>query len=126
MIATDGTVVDDDVPCPKRDGIPLRVLLDTSSKDVHPASVLTYLFNLKLLLSLSNITACSSFCALDLRCGTGVSHLDVGHRICGVSRVLVVLWYSTSGKIGDGVDEEATTSNAGGAEGWRVRGLVEM
>lgn len=117
MIAANGTVVDNNVPCPKRDGVPLRVLLDTISNDVYPASVPMYLLNLKLLLSLSNITACSGFCALDLRCGTGVSHLDVGHRICGVSRVLVVLWYSTSGKIGDGVDEDATTSNAGGAEG---------
>lgn len=118
MIAANSAVVDDDVPCPKRHGVPLRNLLDTSSKDVHPASVLTYLLDLKFLLALSNITACSSFCALDLGRGTGVSHLDVGHRVCGVSGMLVVLQNSVSVKIGVDAKEESAASDASSAQRW--------
>jgi hypothetical protein len=68
--------------------------------DVRLMSLLAYLLNLELLLSVGGITTRASFGALNLGCSACIGHLDVGHgccesgMVCGVKAV--VLWCESS------------------------------
>jgi len=66
VVTANGAVVDNDVPSPESDCIPL--------------------LDLELLLSLYHITARTGFGALHLGRRSGICHLDVGHIrvVCGV------------------------------------------
>lgn len=80
MVPADGAVVDDDVPGPKCDRVPLS----TVGISPHPGSLsrLSYLLDLKLLLSLANGLAGG----LGRLCLGGrsrrVGHINVGHGVC--------------------------------------------
>lgn len=86
VVTADGAVVDDNVPRPKSDSIPLH---ECVSNPAHQVSRLCpgypYLLDLKLLLSLGDIAACTNFGVLvDFGRSARIGHLDVGHGGCGV------------------------------------------
>ena len=85
VVAADGAVVDNDVPGPERNGVPLELYVNYGASRCAPHSSLAYLLNLELLLSIGGVTTRAGFGALDLGRSTCIGHLDVGH-------VAVCLW----------------------------------
>lgn len=69
MITTDSTIIDDDVPCPEGDCVPLMASM---SKAIAIAITGMYLFNFK------------SFLSIFFSFGRGGVYFHVGH--CGVCR----------------------------------------
>jgi len=82
VVTADGAVVDDDVPSPERNGVPLEVYVSYCARSDAPRALLAYLLNLELLLSVGGVTTRAGFGALDLGRGTCVGHLDIGHDCC--------------------------------------------
>ena len=79
VVAADGAVVDDDVPGPERDGVPLDVCVSYGALKCAPHALHAYLLNLELLLSVGDVTTRAGFGALDLGRSACIGHLDIGH-----------------------------------------------
>jgi hypothetical protein len=103
MVAADGAIVDDDVPCPESDGIPLwkKEVLSALScalpiSSAHVSATL-YLLDLESFLSISVAGGGCDFLALGSSGGSRVGHFDVRHLCkCKWVRSAVVLWSGLS------------------------------
>lgn len=84
VVAADGAVVDDDIPGPERDGVPLDVCVSYGALKCAPHALHAYLLNLELLLSVGDVTTRAGFGALDLGRSACIGHLDVGHIVVRV------------------------------------------
>lgn len=83
MVSADGAVVDDDIPRPERDCVPLimksykSVYKGSSRQPVSAAA--TYLLHLKPLLALALGVGVAGLCLLGDGSGGCIGHIDVGH-----------------------------------------------
>lgn len=82
MVSADGAVVDNYVPRPERDGIPLQTLSASKPGRGRLVSSASYLLDLEALLALLPFTIRGTALLLDHGCrGWRVGHLDVSHDI---------------------------------------------
>jgi hypothetical protein len=109
VVTANGAVVDDDVPGPECDSVPLWRCVSWRPYSYALEVLDAYLLHLELLLSVHGITACAGFGALDFGCSACIGHLDVGHGCClaVVCGVFVVVLCRERARCGVGGQEAA-------------------
>lgn len=110
VVSANGTVVNDDIPCPKSHSVPLEAI--SKRRGSPPADRDAHLLYFEALLAVAlavPIGSPSSALLLDDGCGGGRSRESIGHIDVGHGVQLVGVWFGSSGgsrrqhRIWDGV-----------------------